>query len=96
VDWLAPTSFTLPSVGTAGSIRKGSLIGPGSLTWDMGISKNLAVAGNRKVQIRAEFFNIFNRVNLNNPNANISAAAFGTISGASDPRIGQLALKILF
>jgi len=96
VDWLAPASFTLPTLGTFGSIRKGSLIGPGSFTWDMGVFKNFGISGRGKIQFRAEFFNIFNHVNLNNPNANVSAAAFGTINGAGDPRIGQLALKILF
>src|SRR5262249_48196340 len=96
VDWLDPTSFALPAAGTFGSIRKGSLIGPGSFTWDMGVFKNFAITEHAKLQFRAEFFNIFNHANFNTPNANISAAAFGSINGAGDPRIGQLALKIIF
>lgn len=96
VDWLNPLSFQLPAVGTFGAIRKGSLVGPGSFTWDMGLFKNFSVHGRGKLQFRAEFFNVFNHTNFNNPNSSFSAAAFGAIDGAGGPRIGQLALKIQF
>ena len=49
-----------------------------------------------KIQFRAEFFNVFNRANFNNPSSSVNAGAFGSITSASDPRIGQLALKIVF
>src|SRR5262249_28722996 len=61
VDWLNPDSFQLPPLGTFGTIRKGSLIGPGSFTWDMGLFKNFSLAGRGRLQFRAEFFNVFNR-----------------------------------
>ncbi len=48
------------------------------------------------MQFRAEFFNTLNRVNFNNPNVTQSAGGFGSITSAQDPRIGQLALKLLF
>jgi hypothetical protein len=60
------------------------------------------------LQVRAEAFNVFNNtrfnaLNVNNLNAtantNITLSApavFGTIAGAQDPRILQLALKVTF
>lgn len=49
------------------------------------------------MQFRAEFFNVFNRANFNNPNTSLNnLSTFGTITAAGDPRIGQLALKFLF
>lgn len=40
---------------------------------------------------------MFNRVNYNNPNANINAGAnFGRILGAGDPRVLQLGFKLLY
>jgi hypothetical protein len=48
------------------------------------------------VQLRGEFFNVLNRANFNNPTATLSAGGFGSITGAADPRIGQLALKFAF
>jgi hypothetical protein len=50
-----------------------------------------------KVQFRAEAFNVFNRVNYNNPNSTITALTnFGKILGAGDPRVIQFGLKFIF
>ena len=43
-----------------------------------------------------EVFNLFNTVNFGAPNAVVGAANFGTITSALDPRVVQLALKLLF
>jgi len=97
VDWLNPNSFAVPAAGTYGSLSKGALRGPNLLTYDGGLLKDFRVHGEHmKFQFRAEFFNLFNRVNFNNPSTSISGAGFGRITGAGDPRIGQLALKFLF
>jgi hypothetical protein len=48
------------------------------------------------VELRAEFFNLFNRTNFRAPNGNRSAAAFGTITTTYDPRQVQLGLKVTF
>lgn len=96
VDYLAPDSFQLPPVGTFGNLGKGRLRGPGFFNWDMGFFKNFSASERWKVQLRAEFFNIFNRVNLDNPVNSFSDGGFGGILSAADPRIGQLALKITF
>jgi hypothetical protein len=55
-----------------------------------------AVSERISLQFRAEFFNVFNRANFSNPGTTVSAAGFGAILSASDPRIGQLALKLVF
>ncbi len=96
VDYLNPNGFQLPAPGTFGNVGKGSLSGPDSIDWDMGFFKSIPLTERWKLQFRAEFFNIFNRVNLNNPTTSVSAGGFGSIRSAGDPRIGQLALKIFF
>ena len=45
------------------------------------------------VELRAEFFNLFNRTNFRAPNGNRSAAAFGTITQTYDPRQVQLGVR---
>lgn len=97
VDYLAPSAFTLPAVGTYGTLGKGTFRGPNLITYDGGLFKDIPLHGERyRIQFRAEFFNLFNRVNYNDPGTTISSAGFGSIKGAGDPRIGQLALKFLF
>ena len=101
VTWINPAAFQQPAAGTFGNTGKGTLRGPKYWTWDMGLMKNFAMTERWKLQFRAEYFNVFNRVNLNDPSASTGIAAFnsssfGQITGAGDPRIGQLALKVLF
>ena len=96
-DYLNTAAFGTPATGTFGNVGKGSLNGPNFRNWDLGLFKNIALRGERlSLRFQAEFFNATNRVNLSNPNQTQNAAAFGSIRGAGDPRIGQLALKLLF
>jgi hypothetical protein len=113
VDYINPAAFALPAIGTFGNVGKGIIRGPGLLSFDMNISKNIPVRERWKLQFRAEFFNIFNRANFLTPGSSsstagssaayavangvaVSSAGFGSLRGAGDPRIAQLALKILF
>jgi hypothetical protein len=82
--------------GTFGNVGRHSMRGPGSATTDLGLVKNTTITERTRVQLRAETFNVMNRVNLAGPNANQSAATFGTITNAYDPRVVQIALKFIF
>ena len=63
---------------------------------DLGLSKNFRITEAINLRFRAEAFNLFNKSNFRAPNANISSAAFGTITSTYDPRSLQLALKLQF
>jgi hypothetical protein len=47
-------------------------------------------------ELRADFFNVLNHAQFNNPSLNISSPLFGQISSTGDPRIIQLALRLTF
>jgi hypothetical protein len=97
VPYLNAAAFGLPALGTFGNVGKGALRGPDLINWDTGIFKEFKVVKeSTRLQFRAEFFNTTNRVNLNNPGVTSTAGGFGTITSSADPRIGQLALKLLF
>jgi len=96
VDFLDRKTFALPAIGTFGNVGKDALEGPGLVAWDMGIFKNFPFRERYRIQFRAEFFNTLNRANFTNPSNSVTAGAFGSITSAADPRIGQLALKVLF
>ena len=89
-------AFAVNPLGTFGNSGRNVMIGPGNQTIDFGAIKTFAIHERYRVQFRAEAFNLFNHANLNNPNANVSAATFGTITGAGAPRVLQLALKAMF
>jgi hypothetical protein len=108
VDYLDPNAFGAPAAGTFGNIGKGSLRGPNLISYNGGLVKDFPLRKeSMKFQFRAEFFNLFNRVNFSNPATSLTGAGFGRITttlgtglgitGApGDPRIGQLALKFVF
>jgi Carboxypeptidase regulatory-like domain len=102
-DWLNPASFATNPIGTFGNVGKGSLRFPGFYAWDVGLSKSFSFTERWRLQFRAEFFNLFNRVNflddegtVNNFSRFSSSRQFGGMQVGGAPRIGQLALKIFF
>jgi hypothetical protein len=70
--------------------------GPNYWTFDFALTKQVALAGEARVQLRLEAFNLFNRVNYTAPSGNRSTAAFGTITSTYDPRQMQLGVKLLW
>ena len=95
--WFNPAAFAPAAIGTFGTAARNSLRGPGYANFDFALFKNIPISGRFRVQFRAESFNLFNRVNYNNPNATANAGAnFGRILSASDPRVLQVGLKLLF
>jgi hypothetical protein len=104
--WLNRTAFSVPAAGTYGNVGKGQFIGPGFWNWDMGIFKKFPVTERIAIQFRGELFNTFNHTNFATDNtgsrakspvqANPSSTLFGQIQAANDPRIIQLALKVVF
>jgi hypothetical protein len=92
-----PAAFAVNPNGTFGETRRGEYFGPDRWTVDLNLSKRFNLPGATNAEFRAEFFNLFNTVNFNNPGTNRSSAAtFGRINGAQDPRIMQFGLKFGF
>jgi hypothetical protein len=65
---------------------------------DFGAHKDFLLPGEgKRVEFRAEFFNLFNQTNLGAPQGNVLANNFGTITSLSSPaRQIQFALKYIF
>jgi hypothetical protein len=96
LQWFNASAFAAAALGTFGSEPRNSLRGPGFVSVDLALTKNIPIAKGR-VQFRMETFNLFNRVNYNNPNATVTAGSnFGRLLSASDPRVIQFGLKVLF
>jgi hypothetical protein len=90
------TSSTCVPVGTNGNLARNAFRGPAFKEVDLGISKDIKIHERFTVQFRADAFNLFNRVNLFNPNGNMGSPQFGQSTAAFAPRVIQLGLKILF
>ncbi len=109
-QYLNQGSFTVPAAATYGNLGRNQVTGPGFGNVDLSLIKNTPLYKERvTAQFRVEMFNVLNRTNLAQPNANLgSGTSFGTSTstigveygapgiGSGEPYNTQLALKILF
>ena len=60
-------AFGLPPAGFYGNLGRNTIISPGLANFDFAVMKNLSLTESKSLQFRFEFFNLFNRANLNRP-----------------------------
>jgi hypothetical protein len=100
------------NLGTFGNAGRNIIEGPGYKTWDMSMVKQFPISEQKRLEFRAEFFNILNHVNYLfgqfgaisaeptplelNPFIPPSQSNFGFPLSARNPRQIQFALKFYF
>jgi hypothetical protein len=106
--WYNPAVFAQPANGSFGNFHRNSIYGPGLDNWNMSLFKNLNFTENTRIQLRFEFYNVFNHTQWATVNNTLSAPTPGTpfsgsnagnagqINAAHDPREIQLGGKIYF
>ena len=111
-QWFNPAAFTAPTPGFRGTAGRNILTGPNFKSVDVSLVKNFRIDERRRVELRGEVFNLFNRANFDLP-ANsedgelvfnfLPPATFNPVSSAGrifstvgDSREIQLAVKFVF
>ena len=94
--WFNTAAFGLAPPFTLGTSSRNPVRGPSYRNVDVAVSRRIGVSADVDVELRGEVFNLLNTPPLGNPNAVFGAANFGTITTAGDPRVVQLALKLIF
>jgi hypothetical protein len=89
-------AFAFPQTGNLGTAGRNLLHGPGAISWDATLMKNIPVREKHRVQLRLEVFSVMNHLNLGNPVANASNANFGRILNGGGERVAQVGLKYIF
>ena len=96
----AASDFPVPALGQEGNLGRNVFRGPGLAQVDLSILKNFRapwfVKEGARLQIRAEAFNLLNRVNLNGFDTNLTSGTFGFATSTFTPRSIQLAARIEF
>lgn len=88
--------FASPAPGYFGTSPRGVLFGPGTNNSDIGIAKQVPLPKTLKLEIRGEFFNVFNHTNFGLPDNNTGDVNFGKVSTAGDPRLIQVAGRVIW
>lgn len=110
-NYFDTSGFTQETLGQLGTSRRRFFSGPGIDNYNMSLLKDTKFFDRYTLQFRAEFFNVFNHTQFSGVSGNFGSASplvagepppgssnpeFGVATGAADPRIGQLALKLQF
>jgi hypothetical protein len=106
-DYMSPNrifkkeDFPTPGLGQLGNLGRNTFPSPGFANTDLILAKKTKIPWflgkeGANLLFRAEFFNLFNRVNLDRPVGDWFSSAFGTSTRAFGARNVQFGLKIEF
>jgi hypothetical protein len=112
-QWVNPAAFCVPGAagcpGTTnpdGDLSRNFYTGPGFADFDLSVFKNIPIKERFRVQLRAEMFNVFNRINLATGAGSVGSNGvvsdtIGDFNGApglgpGEPFNMQLAGKVIF
>ena len=96
-QWFNTAAFSMPAFGTFGNAGRniaGRARATRTSTWRS--SRPCRVGRRVRLQLRAEAFNLFNRANLDLPDAFLGSPTFGQILSAGSPRRIQFGVRAVF
>jgi hypothetical protein len=94
--WFNTAAFAIAPPFSLGSASRNPVRGPGYRNVDLSLRRRVPLQASTALEVRAELFNLLNTPPFGNPNGVAGSAAFGSITTAGDPRVVQLAVKLLF
>lgn len=91
--------FAVPATGFFGNAGRGLIYAPGQDQVDYSLVKTFPIYERTRLELRGEFFNVFNHAQFLNPDGNagdITSGKFSLVTSARDGRTVQLAGRIIF
>jgi hypothetical protein len=76
-SWVQPTGVTFGNVG------RNAFRGPGGVNMDFSLFRGFSLGGARRVEFRAEVFNLTNTPKFGNPNGDVTSGAFMQITACA-------------
>lgn len=83
-------------LGSFGNAARDILHAPGTIQWDMSLSRKFVIRERYRLEFKSEFFNIMNHANWNAPATGLTSSTFGQVTTFGSPRLIQLGLKAYF
>jgi hypothetical protein len=93
---LVPVSSVTNATLRPGTYQLAMARGPASVDVSMTFAKSFPLGAGRRIQVRADVFNLPNRMNLNNPVVASNNVDFGRITGAANARRFQFGARLSF
>ncbi|WP_255551126.1 TonB-dependent receptor [Granulicella sp. dw_53] len=96
--WFNTSAFTITPPDTLGTGPRASFYGPGQNVWDISLMRDIPFREHAAFTLRVDAHNAFNHPQFSGLNTSLSATntAFGTVTGAQDPRSLLLVGRLRF
>jgi hypothetical protein len=101
--WFNASCFSQPPAGELGNANRTPLSGPDFVNTDFSVMKHFVITERAKLDLRAEFFNLFNHPQFGAPGGNGTGADFNSPTTfavvnytVNNPRVIQFGLKLVF
>ena len=94
--WFNTAAFTLPPTGAYGDARRNSIEGPGSLLFDMALTKLVPLKENRTLELRAAASNVFNRPQFTAIDTIVNSPSYGRVTQVGPMRTILLTARFRF
>jgi Carboxypeptidase regulatory-like domain len=95
-EWFNTAAFTVPPAGAFGDARRNSIEGPGSILFDMAMTKVFPMGEMRELEFRAQASNVFNHPQYATIDTVVNSPTFGQVISVGAMRTIQLTARFRF
>lgn len=95
-EWFNTKAFAAPAYGFFGDARNGTIRGPAYTSINVSLYKTWPLYRRLKAQFRGEAFNVANHPNFDGVSTGLGSGNYGQVTSSRDPRILELAMKVMF
>jgi trimeric autotransporter adhesin len=85
-EWFNTAAFEQPPSGQYGDVRRNSIIGPGTILFDMALTKVVPMREGRVLEFRGQATNIFNTPNYTTIDTSVTSPTFGRVTAVGGMR----------
>jgi hypothetical protein len=94
-EWFSKSAFTQPT-GPFGDAGRNIIIGPGTISFDMALSRTIQIKEMQSVELRISATNVFNHANFTSIDTTLGSPTFGQVVAAGNMRKAQLIARYRF
>jgi trimeric autotransporter adhesin len=94
--WFNTAAFTVPTSGTFGNAGRNTIIGPGTIQLNIGVTKNIPLKDMMALEFSAQATNFLNHVNFASIDTIVNSPTFGQVVGVGSMRKITMSTRFRF
>jgi len=94
--WFNTAAFTVPAAGTFGSAGRNTIIGPGTVLFNLAVHKSFPMKDMMGMEVSASLTNVFNHPNYSSVDTTVNSPTFGQVIGVASMRKVTMSMRYRF